>query len=68
MESKYGPIDALNFITVENGEFKTQEQQAAKKIEHAVCLGIKLEDYDFLQDQAKKLNAKGKNSGLCVKT
>ena len=59
LKSRYGPIDALNFITVENGEFKIQEQQAAKKIEHAVCFGIKPEDYDFSQDQAKEINAKG---------
>jgi len=59
LKSRYGPIDALNFITVDNGEFKIQEQQAAKKIEHAVCFGIKTEDYDFSQDQAKEINAKG---------
>ena len=59
LKSRYGPIDALNFITVENGEFKIQEQQAAKKIEHAVCFGIKPEDFGFSQDQAKQINAKG---------
>jgi len=59
LESRYGPIDALNFITVENGEFKIQEEQAVKKLEHAVCFGITPADYDFSQDQAKKINAKG---------
>jgi len=59
LKSRYGPIDALNFITVENGELKIQEQQAAKKIEHAVCFKINPEDYDFSQDQAKEINAKG---------
>ena len=60
LKSRYGPIDALNFITVENGELKIQEQQAAKKIEHAVCFKINPEDYGFSQDQAKEINAKGK--------
>ena len=59
LKSRYGPIDALNFITVENDEFKIQEQQAAKKIEHAVCFGLKPEDFGFLQDQAKQINANG---------
>ena len=59
LKSRYGPIDALNFITVENGEFKIQEQQATKKIEHAVCFGLKPEDFGFSQDQAKQINAKG---------
>lgn len=30
-----------------------------KKIEHAVFFGIKPEAYDFSQDQAKEINAKG---------
>jgi hypothetical protein len=55
LESKYGS----NFIAVKNGEFKIQEWQAAKKLEHADCFGIKLEDFDFSQDQAKEINAKG---------
>lgn len=59
LESRYGPIDALNFITVENGEFKIQEEQAAKKIEHAVCFGINPADYGFSEDQAKEINVKG---------
>ena len=59
LESRYGPIDALNFITVENGEFKIQEEQAAKKLEHAVCFAINPADYDFSQDQAKEINVKG---------
>ena len=59
LKSRYGPIYALNFITVENGEFKIQEQQAAKKIEHAVCFGLKPEDFGFSQDQAKQINDQG---------
>ena len=52
-------IYTLNFITVENSEFKIQEQWAAKKIEHPVCFGLKPEDFGFSQDQAKQINAKG---------
>jgi len=52
LEAKYGS----NFIAVENGEFKIQDWQAAKKIEHAVCFGINPADYDFSQDQAKEIN------------
>jgi hypothetical protein len=52
LESKYGS----NFIAVENGEFEIQEWQAAKKLEHAGCFGIKLEDFGFSQDQAKEIN------------
>ena len=37
LKAKYGS----NFLSVENGEFNIQEWQAAKKIEHAVCFGIK---------------------------
>jgi hypothetical protein len=48
-----------NFLTVENGEFRIQEWQAAKKLEHAVCFGLKPEDFGFSQDQAKQINAKG---------
>ena len=48
-----------NFITVENGEFKIQDWQAAKKIEHAVCFGLNPEDFGFSQDQARQINAKG---------
>ena len=59
LQSRYGPIDAPNFITVENGEFKIQEQQAAKKLKHAVCFGINTADYDFSQDQVREINAKG---------
>ena len=55
LEARYGS----NFLTVENGEFKIQEWQAAKKIEHAVCFGLKPEDFGFSQDQAKQINAKG---------
>ena len=55
LEAKYGS----NFLTVENGEFKIQEWQAAKKLEHAVCFGLKPEDFGFSQDQAKQINAKG---------
>ena len=53
LEAKYGS----NFIAVENGEFKIQEWQATKKIEHAVCFGIKPEDYGFSQEQAKEINS-----------
>ena len=55
LKSSYGP----KFLTVENGEFKIQEWQAAKKIEHAVCFGLKSEDFGFSQDQAKQINVKG---------
>lgn len=55
MEEKYGS----NFIGVENGEFKIQEWQATKKLEHAICFGITPADYGFSQDQAKEINAKG---------
>ena len=48
-----------HFITVENGEFKIQEWQAVKKIEHAVRFGLKPKDFDFSHDQAKQINAKG---------
>jgi len=47
-----------SFLAVENSEFKIQEWQATKKLEHAVCFGIKPEDFGFSQDQAKKINAK----------
>jgi len=55
LKARYGS----SFLAVENSEFKIQEWQAAKKLEHAVCFGIKLEDFGFSQDQAKKINAKG---------
>ena len=55
LQARYGS----NFIFVSNNEFKIQEWQAAKKLEHAVCFGIKPEDSDFSQDQAKEINAKG---------
>ena len=55
LEARYGS----NFLTVENGEFKIQEWQAAKKLEHAVCFGLKPEDFGFSQNQAKQINAKG---------
>ena len=55
LEARYGS----NFLTVENGEFRIQEWQAAKKLEHAVCFGLKPEDFGFSQDQAKQINAKG---------
>lgn len=59
LKARYGPIDNQNFIAVENGEFKIPEQQAAKKIEHAVCFGINPAAYNFSQDQAKEINDKG---------
>ena len=40
LEARYGS----NFIYVENGEFKIEEWQATKKLEHAVCFGINLEE------------------------
>ena len=55
LEARYGS----NFIAVENGEFKIQDWQATKKLEHAVCFGINPVDYDFSQDQAKEINGKG---------
>ena len=48
-----------NFLTVHNGEFNIQEWQAAKKLEHAICFGLKPEDFGFSQDQARRINAKG---------
>jgi len=39
-----------NFLTVANSEFKIQEWQAAKKLEHAVCFGLKPEDFGFSKD------------------
>jgi len=53
LKSRYGLIHALNFITVDSGEFKIQEEQAAKKLEHAVCFEINPADYYLLQDQTK---------------
>lgn len=47
------------FTTVSNGEFRIEDWQAAKKIEHAVCFGIKPEDYGFSQDKAREINSKG---------
>ena len=55
LKARYGS----NVLTVENGEFSIQEWQAAKKLEHAVCFGLKPEDFGFSQDQAKQINAKG---------
>jgi hypothetical protein len=55
LTARYGS----SFLAVENGEFKIQEWQAANKLEHAVCFGIKPEDFGFSQDQAKQINAKG---------
>ena len=63
LKAKYGS----NFIAVENGEFKIQEWQATKKLEHAVCFGIKPEDFGFSQDQAKQINAKGEIVGYVRK-
>ena len=55
LEARYGS----NFLTVENGEFKIQEWQAAKKLEHAVCFELKPEDFGFSQNQTKQINAQG---------
>lgn len=55
LEARYGS----NFLAVENSEFKIEEWQAGKKIEHAVYFGIKPEDFDFSQQQAKVINAPG---------
>ena len=55
LEAKYGS----SFIVVSNGEFKIQEWQAVKKLEHGVCFGINPADEGFSQDQAKEINAKG---------
>ena len=58
LESRYGS----NFLTVGNGELKVQEWQCVKKLEHAICFGLRPEKFGFSQDQAKKIN--GKDSGL----
>jgi hypothetical protein len=50
----------LTFYSVDNSEFKIQDWQATKKLEHAVCFGINPAAYDFSQDQAKEINAKGR--------
>ena len=55
MTKKYG----LNSLSVCNDEFKIEDWQTAKKIEHAVCFGINSEDFGFVKNQAKKINAKG---------
>ena len=55
LEAKYGS----NFIAVEKDEFKIQDWQAVKKLEHAVCFRINLDDYGVSQDQAKAINAPG---------
>lgn len=55
LERKYGS----HFITVANGEFKIEEWQAVKKVEHAVCFAINPLDYGFSQDQAKEINDPG---------
>ena len=52
LEARYGS----NFIAVEKGEFKVQEWQATKKLEHAFCFGTKPEYYGFSQEQAKEIN------------
>ena len=59
LKATYGSIDNPNFIWIENNEFKITEQQATKKIEHAVCFKIKPEAYGFSQDQAKRINKVG---------
>lgn len=52
LEEKYGP----NFIACANGEFKIDDWQSAKKIEHADLYGINFADYDFSQKQAVEIN------------
>jgi len=51
LKKRYGS----NFIAVENGEFNVQDCQAAKKLEHVVCFGIKPEDYGFHKTKQKIL-------------
>lgn len=46
-------------INVFNGEFQIGDWQTAKKIAHAGCFGIKLEDYGFSQNQAEKIRLEG---------
>jgi len=55
LKEKYGS----NFLSILNDEFKVEDWQAAKKLEHAVCFGINPADYGFSQKQAKEINAKG---------
>ena len=56
LQARYGS----NYLGVQNDELKIQEWQAAKKVEHAVCFGLKPEGFGFSQNQAKQINAKGK--------
>lgn len=55
LQKEYGS----NSITVEKGNLKIQDWQAAKKIEHAVCFGINPSDYDISQKQLREINKKG---------
>jgi len=56
LKKRYGS----NFIAVENGEFKVQDCQAAKKLEHARGLfWNKTRRLWFSQDQAKEINTEG---------
>lgn len=54
LNSKYGS----NFVVVNNGEFKIQDWQAAKKIKHAASFGINLESYGFSQQQTNEIDKK----------
>ena len=55
LEEKYGS----SFLSVKKGEFKIQEWQAAKKLEHAICFGLDPKNFNFSQDQAKQINKGG---------
>ena len=55
LEETYGS----NFVPVENGEFKIQDWQAAKKIYHAVCFGLKPEDFGFSQKEVIEIELNG---------
>lgn len=59
LKARYGTLDNPNFVDIQNGEFKITEQQAAKKIEHAVCFKLNPQDFDFSQEQARQINKDG---------
>lgn len=61
-ESAFNILNATygsNFLAVENNEFKIEEWQAAKKIYHYICSGVKPEDFGFSQAQADSIKSKG---------
>ena len=52
LKEKYGS----NFLSIGGNEFKIEEWQAVKKIEHAICFGLNPEDFNFSQDEARNIN------------